>query len=73
VIGGIFGVIFLGFLGIIAGPFIGAFCAELLSGKSGISALRASWGTLLGFLAGSLLKIIIGLIMIGSFIWQIVQ
>lgn len=70
-IGGILGVIFLGFLGIILGPVLGAFAGELLSGKSKASALQASWGTLIGFLAGSMLKVITGLVMIGSFIWQI--
>jgi uncharacterized protein YqgC (DUF456 family) len=50
---------------------LGAFCGELLSGKPHSSALRSSWGTLVGFLAGSLLKVIVGFSMIGSFIWQI--
>lgn len=71
IIGGFLGVIFLGFPGIIAGPFLGAFVGELLSGKTHTSALRSSWGTLMGYLAGSLFKVIIGLIMIGSFIWQV--
>ena len=71
IIGGFLGVIFLGFLGIIAGPFLGAFVGELLSGKTHTSALRSSWGTFVGYLAGSLFKVIIGLIMIGSFIWQV--
>lgn len=71
VIGGILGVIFLGFLGIILGPIFGAFTGELLSGKSKASALQASWGTFIGFLAGSMLNVITALVMIGSFIWQI--
>jgi hypothetical protein len=69
--GGILGIIFLGFPGIIAGPFLGAFIGEILSGKTHASALRASWGTLVGYLVGTMFKVIIGLIMIGSFIWQV--
>jgi hypothetical protein len=71
IIGGVLGIIFLGFLGIIAGPFLGAFIGEVLAGKTHASALRASWGTLVGYLAGTMFKVIIGIIMIGSFIWQV--
>ncbi len=71
IVGGFLGVIFLGFLGIIFGPVLGAFTGELLAGKSKASAAQASWGTFIGFLAGSLLKLLIGIIMVGSFIWQI--
>jgi uncharacterized protein YqgC (DUF456 family) len=71
ILGGILGVIFLGFPGIIAGPFLGAFVGELLSGKTHASALRSSWGTFVGYLAGSLFKVIVGITMIGSFIWQV--
>ena len=71
IIGGILGIIFLGFLGIIAGPFLGAFIGEILAGKTQSSALRASWGTFIGYLTGTMVKVIIGLIMIGTFIWQV--
>jgi uncharacterized protein YqgC (DUF456 family) len=72
ILGGILGIIFLGFIGIIVGPFWGAFVGELLSGKSRAHALRAGWGTFIGFVAGSLFKIVVGCIMIGNFIWKII-
>ncbi len=72
IIGGVLGILFLGFIGILAGPFIGAVTGELLVGRSGNSALRSGWGTLIGFLAGSLFKIILALAMIGSFLWWVV-
>jgi uncharacterized protein YqgC (DUF456 family) len=72
ILGGILGIIFLGFIGIIVGPFLGAFVGELLSGKSRAHALRAGWGTFIGFVAGSLFKIVVGCIMIGNFIWKII-
>ncbi len=73
VFGGLLGIIFLGFIGIIVGPFLGAVFGELLSGKTSRSALRSGWGTFLGFLGGSLFKIIVGMVMIGVFVWQIIQ
>ncbi len=71
IIGGILGIIFLGFIGIIVGPILGALAAELLAGKAPKEALKSGWGSFIGFLAGSLFKVIIGFIMIGTFIWWI--
>jgi uncharacterized protein len=66
-IGGFAG-IFFGFPGIIFGPFIGAFCGELLArrelGEAGIAAV----GTWIGVVAGAALKIAIAFTMIGIFI-----
>jgi uncharacterized protein YqgC (DUF456 family) len=73
IIGGILGIIFLGFIGILVGPFVGAVVGELLSGKSHHTALRSGWGTFIGFLAGSLFKLIVGCTMIGSFLWQVIS
>jgi uncharacterized protein YqgC (DUF456 family) len=72
VIGGILGIIFLGPIGILVGPFVGAVTGELLSGKTRRSALRSGWGAFIGFLAGSLFKLIVGCVMIGSFLWKII-
>lgn len=57
-IGLIVGMIFWGPLGIITGPFLGAFIGELIGGKRTKQALRAGIGSLLGFLAGTILKLI---------------
>lgn len=72
IIGGILGVIFLGFVGIIFGPLIGAVAGELLSGKSQKAAWKSGWGTLIGFLAGSLFKLIVGFTMVGTFFWWLI-
>jgi uncharacterized protein len=72
VLGGILGLVFLGFIGLLAGTFMGAAAGELLSGKSSRSAWRAGWGTFVGFLAGTLFKIVLGVVMIGAFLWRIV-
>jgi uncharacterized protein YqgC (DUF456 family) len=73
ILGGIVGVIFLGFVGILIGPFLGAILGELLSGKSHTAAVRSGWGTVVGLLAGSLFKLIIASVMIGTFLWQILS
>ncbi len=50
--------LFMGPWGIILGPFVGAFLGELLSGKETREALRSGWGSFIGLLAGTILKLI---------------
>lgn len=45
-------------LGIIIGPIVGAFAGEMVGGKTSNQALRAAWGSFVGFLAGTLMKVI---------------
>lgn len=54
----IVGLLFFPPFGIIIGPFAGAVIGELLSGKASPEALRAGWGSFVGFFAGILLKLI---------------
>jgi uncharacterized protein YqgC (DUF456 family) len=61
----------VGIVGFILGAFIGAFVMELLVNRDSRVALRAGFGSFFGFLAGGLLKFIIGSIMIGMFIWRV--
>jgi len=44
--------------GVVLGPFIGAFIGEMIANQDSKKALRAAWGSFVGFLLGSLLKII---------------
>ncbi|MBC7347169.1 MAG: DUF456 family protein [Clostridia bacterium] len=64
VLGGIIGLALLGPVGVIAGPFLGAALAELASGKEPAQALRTGFGTVVGFLGGTLLKLGIEIVMI---------
>lgn len=49
----------LGPLGIIIGPFVGAFVGEWLADRNSEKALRAAIGSFIGFLAGTVLKLVV--------------
>jgi uncharacterized protein len=53
----------LGPFGIIIGPFVGAFVGELIASNNSEHALKAAWGSFVGFLFGTLLKLVVCLVM----------
>ena len=55
---GVFVGLFFGAVGVIIGPLVGAVLGELVRGKELRDALRAGWGSFLGILAGTVLKLI---------------
>ena len=55
---GLIGGLWLGPLGLIIGPFVGAFAGELIGNANSEHALRAAVGSFVGFLLGTLLKLI---------------
>ena len=66
-VGGIVG-IFLGFPGILLGPFVGAVIGELSLQRSLDEASRAGFGTVVGMAIGVAGKLAIGIAMIGIFL-----
>jgi len=67
---------FAGFLlanipGAIAGLFLGACICELARGRDMRTSAKVGFGTLVGFLAGTAGKIIITVVMIAIFVWQL--
>lgn len=50
--------LFFGPFGIIFGPFVGALIGELFIGRTSNDALRSAWGSLVGFLLGTGIKLL---------------
>ena len=67
-LGLIVGLIMFSFWGIILGPFIGALAFELIARRQVKIAFGVAFGTLVGFIAGTLVKVTFILIMSGFFI-----
>lgn len=64
VIGGILGIVLFGPFGLIFGPFIGAIAGELYRRKPLDTAFRVGFGTIIGILGGTVLKLTIEAVMI---------
>lgn len=73
-IGLILGMFFFPPIGLIVGPFVGAFIGEIIyDSKNPKKALKASYGSFIGFLTGTLLKFVVSVIFIGlyfSIFWE---
>ena len=66
---GLFVGLFIGPWGIILGPFIGAFIGEIIANNNSSTALKSAFGSFIGFVFGTLLKLVAFFVM-G---WYLVQ
>jgi len=57
--------------GIIIGPFVGAFIGELTGGKDSGIAFKSALGSFLGFVAGTMLKLVFSFVIAYHFIVSI--
>jgi len=64
------GIVAFGFWGIVLGPFVGAIVGEVVARRGWGQAFKVAFGTVIGFLAGNLVKIAVVLSMIGFFIFS---
>ncbi|HLR26943.1 MAG TPA: DUF456 domain-containing protein [Fodinibius sp.] len=50
-------------VGIVVGPLVGAFLGELIAGQTSGRAIRSAWGSFIGLLGATIIKVIISGIM----------
>ncbi len=71
VIGGIIGSFFNVVLGLLLGALVGALIAEILSGQDLTFAINTKKYTIICYVAGTIVKISVAVVMIGLFIYRL--
>lgn len=58
-------------LGVIIGPFLGAFVGELINKSDSRSALKAAYGSFIGFLASTFMEFVVSLAFLVLFLYKV--
>lgn len=61
-----------GLIGIIAGPFVGAYLGESMTGASSELAMKSAIGSFLGFVAGTLMKLAYSFVVLGYLVYGVI-
>ena len=72
-VGGFLGIFIFPPLGIIIGPFLGAFIGEYLKIQNTDVALKVAWGSFVGFVVGSLVRLALAISMLVYFIYILIK
>ena len=62
-----------GLFGILGGPFIGAWIGERYAGRNSQMAMRAAFGSFIGFLAGTFMKVAVSVVLAFYFFRAVIQ
>lgn len=62
-----------GLIGILGGPFVGALIGEKIASKDNDSAMRAAFGSFVGFLAGTFMKLVSSGIITFFFVKELIR
>lgn len=68
IVGALVGLFTMGPLGIILGPFIGAVLGELIAGGNLSQSVKVGFGSIVGFVGGTVVKLMVEIVMIVWFL-----
>jgi uncharacterized protein len=71
VVGGLVGSFFGLFYGLVVGPVFGAIIGQLLFGRDALFAIETKRYIIIGYVGGTIIKIAVGVAMVGLFIWRL--
>lgn len=72
IVGLVVGIFLFPPIGLIVGPFVGAVLGELSAGKDTQTALRSGFGAFMGFIGGTILKLVASGMMIFYFVKELI-
>src|SRR3989344_9138701 len=73
IIGGLIGIFALGPIGILLGPFVGAFIGEMMNAATTDHALKVAIASMFGLVIGSAFKLIVGVSMFIYFLVEVIR